>query len=224
MMRGVQSSRFVLRCFVEQVFAAMFQGRLDHFAMEVEGSICPAPLDNGAAAVVFFRFLAFERVLVSSTDESPKPPLEIDLVASRWIFFGMLVLIAGAALASWWFRRTEGQVPEAVARDPLLTQGYRIYQSRCSACHGPWGRGDGPVAGNLPGSPLASKLNLSDVTWYHGDRPDQVMAVVAQGLPDTGMRGWNDVLDDREIRAISAYVYYLAGRPVPGELQAPGRG
>ncbi|MBV8233964.1 MAG: c-type cytochrome [Planctomycetaceae bacterium] len=156
---------------------------------------------------------------MSSTDESPEPPLGIDPVASRRIFFGMLALVAGAVLAYAWFRGMQSPPPAAVTRDPLLSAGHRIYDARCAACHGPSGQGDGPVARNLPGPSPVEKLSLTDTTWFHGDRPDQVMAIVAQGIPDSGMRGWNDVLDDREIRAVSAYVYFLAGKPVPGELR-----
>jgi hypothetical protein len=33
------------------------------------------------------------------------------------------------------------------------------------------------------------------------------------------MTGWGNVLDPPDIRAVAAYVYYLAKRPVPEELR-----
>ena len=35
------------------------------------------------------------------------------------------------------------------------------------------------------------------------------------------MDGWGNVLDPPQIRAVTAYVYYLAKRPVPDELRLP---
>ena len=74
------------------------------------------------------------------------------------------------------------------------------------ACHGNDGRGDGPLAAQLIGPPVG---NLTDNEWKHGDRPDQVLAVIGQGVPNTRMEGWGRVLDPPELKAVAAYVYYL---------------
>lgn len=153
-----------------------------------------------------------------STDESFEPPLGIDPVASRRIFLGMLALVAGALLAYRLLRTPEGPPPAAIAGDPLLVQGRTIYQARCLGCHGERGRGDGAIARNLPGPPVG---DLTDATWKHGDRPDQVVALIARGAPGTAMPSWGSVLDDRQLRAVSAYVYYLGGRQVPEALRTP---
>ena len=105
-----------------------------------------------------------------------------------------------------------------MAGDPLLAQGRTIFLGRCATCHGNEGRGDGPIAGNLIGPPVG---NLTDDEWKHGDRPDQVLAVIDKGVPNTRMEGWSRVLDPPELRAVAAYVYYLAKRPVPDELRKP---
>ena len=60
--------------------------------------------------------------------------------------------------------------------------------------------------------------NLTDSEWKHGERPDQVITVIGQGVPNTRMDGWGRVLDPPEIKAVAAYVYYLAKRPVPEEF------
>src|SRR4051812_5838725 len=130
----------------------------------------------------------------------------------------MLALVAGAALAFSLLRKPAGPPPAAIAGDPLLVRGRAIYQVRCVSCHGESGRGDGPTARSLMGPPVG---DLTDATWKHGDRPEQVVGVVARGAEKTAMPGWGGVLDEAELRAVSAYVYHLAGRPVPAELRAP---
>jgi cytochrome c oxidase cbb3-type subunit 3 len=155
-----------------------------------------------------------------STDETTEPqtPLGIDPAASRRIFLGMLALLAGAALAYNMLKTPASPPPKAIAGDPLLVQGRVIYLSRCVGCHGEAGRGDGPTAKSLTGPSVG---DLSDATWKHGDRPDQVRKVVAQGVQNTAMPAWGGVLEEPELRAVSAYVYYLAGRKVPEQLRTP---
>jgi mono/diheme cytochrome c family protein len=134
------------------------------------------------------------------------------------VFVGMLVLAAGGLVAFWMLSKPPPPPPPEVARDPQLTQGRAIYLGRCATCHGNSGRGDGPIAGSLLGAPVG---DLTDDNWKHGDHPDQVLDVINRGVPDTRMEGWSRVLDPPELRAIAAYVYYLAKRPVPAELREP---
>ena len=63
--------------------------------------------------------------------------------------------------------------------------------------------------------------DLTDKFWKHGDRPDQVLSVVSDGVKDTAMSGWKGVFGREGVRAVSAYVYYLAGREVPEQLRKP---
>ena len=130
----------------------------------------------------------------------------------------MLGVMAGGFVAFRMLSKPVGPPPPEVARDPLLSRGREIYLARCVACHGNDGRGDGPLAGQLIGPPVG---NLTDSEWKHGDRPEQVIAVISQGVPNTRMDGWGRVLDPPEIKAVAAYVYYLAKRPVPEELRTP---
>jgi cytochrome c oxidase cbb3-type subunit 3 len=155
------------------------------------------------------------------TDDSPpEMPLGIDPIASRRIFLGMLALVAGAALTYSLLRPAASPPPAAIAGDALLVEGRTIYLIRCVNCHGESGRGDGAIAKNLMGPPVG---NLADASWKHGDRPEQILAVIAQGAPGTAMSGWRGVIEDRGLRAVAAYVYYLAGRKVPEVLRGPSR-
>lgn len=152
----------------------------------------------------------------SSADRTS--PTGIDPAVSRLVFLAMLGVMAGGFVAFRMLSRPIGPAPPEVAKDALLSQGREIYLARCVACHGNDGRGDGPVAANLIGPPVG---NLTDSEWKHGDRPEQVTAVIGQGVPNTRMDGWARVLDPPEIKAVAAYVYYLAKQPVPAELHRP---
>jgi mono/diheme cytochrome c family protein len=151
-------------------------------------------------------------------DQAPERPLGIDLLASRRIFLALLALLASGAVALWLFQAPASPIPAAIAGDPLLVQGHEVYQARCVSCHGASGRGDGPISRGLAGPPVG---DLTDADWKHGDRPDQVLEVVAQGVRDTAMPPWKTTLDARALRAVAAYVYHLAGQPVPEALCAP---
>jgi cytochrome c oxidase cbb3-type subunit 3 len=145
-------------------------------------------------------------------------PSGIDPGVSRWIFLGMLGLLAAGFGSFYLLRQPIGPPPREVASDALLTQGRLIYLVRCVACHGIEGRGNGPLAGSLIGPPVG---DLTDSEWKHGNRPDQVLAVIDRGVPNSRMDGWGRVLDPPELKAVAAYVYYLAKQPVPEELRKP---
>jgi mono/diheme cytochrome c family protein len=136
----------------------------------------------------------------------------------RWfvlVFGGAVVL---ALIAAVLLRPGPGPAPAEIAGDGLLVEGHRLYQQRCISCHGPRGKGDGPIAASLEG---VSPGDLSDDQWKHGDRPEQVIDVIARGVPGTSMSPWKGEFSDDQIRAVAAYTYYLAGRPVPEALRGP---
>jgi mono/diheme cytochrome c family protein len=155
---------------------------------------------------------------LSTEDSKPdhSPPLGFDPKVSRLIFLAMLGVVAGGFVAFRMLSKPVEPPPPEVAKDALLTEGRLIYLGRCATCHGNDGRGDGPIAKDLVGPPVG---NLTDKEWKHGDRPDQVLAVIARGVPETRMTGWSNVLDPPELKAVAAYVYHLAKHPVPEELR-----
>jgi len=82
------------------------------------------------------------------------------------------------------------------------------------------GRGDGPIAGSLLGPPVG---NISDGKWKHGGEPEEVLGVVSKGVEGTRMTGWGLALEPSQLRAVTAYVFYLAKQPVPEVLRQSAR-
>lgn len=153
-----------------------------------------------------------------STDDSiePGPAQSTDAGIPWWIIVGMILISIGGGIMFLVLREPIPPAPPEVAQDPLLNQGRTIFLSRCIPCHGMSGRGDGPIAKNIAGPPPG---NLTDNEWKHGDQPDQVLRVIAEGVRNSQMNAWDRVLDPPDLRAVTAYVYYLAGRKVPDALR-----
>lgn len=117
------------------------------------------------------------------------------------------------------FRPEPVPVPAEVFNDPTLLKGRNVYMARCVGCHGAGGRGDGPIAGSLTGPPVG---DLSDGKWKHGGRPEDVVAVISRGVPETRMAGWGQLLEDDELKAVAAYCFHLSKAPVPEALRELG--
>jgi cytochrome c oxidase cbb3-type subunit 3 len=143
----------------------------------------------------------------------------IDHTAVRWVLLGMLGIVIAGFVAYSWLGTPPAPPPPDVANDSLLLEGRSVYLARCATCHGREGRGDGPIAGYLLGPPVG---NINDGKWKHGDKPEQVLGVISKGVEGTRMAGWGQLLEPSELRAVTAYVYYLAKQPVPEVMrQAP---
>ena len=148
--------------------------------------------------------------------ESDAP--RIDPSVARRVALGMIALIACGAIAVLSLRKQAGPPPAEISGDALLVQGREVYLSRCGSCHGEKGKGDGPIAKGLTGRPVG---DLTVPHWKHGDRLDQVREVIALGVPNTNMAGWGRFLEPEDLRAVTAYVYWIAGRSIPDELRKP---
>lgn len=135
---------------------------------------------------------------------------------TSFIFAAIASIVVAGGLAYTWLGRRVEPVPLAIAGDPLLVRGREIYLERCVSCHGPSGQGDGPLAKGLTGPP---PRNLVKDPWKFGDRPEQVLTVLADGIKDAQMPGWSGTYGPEDLKAVAAYVYQVAGKPVPESLR-----
>jgi cytochrome c oxidase cbb3-type subunit III len=158
-------------------------------------------------------------VTTTEPQRMPDEPPLISPAAAQIVGGIAAALVVLAALVFALSRRSEPP-PAEIAADPWLARGREVYLSRCASCHGEKGRGDGPIARSVPGLPPG---DLTGGRWKHGGKPEQVLAVVRDGVPETNMTGFGKyhVLGDDDIRAVTAYVFHLNGGAVPAELRAP---
>lgn len=83
------------------------------------------------------------------------------------------------------------------------TDGAKIFQVNCEACHGTQGHGDGPAGQALDPKPK----NLPDLAAKVGD--DYLFWRVATGKPGTSMAPWKGILTDEQIWQAVAFIRTL---------------
>jgi mono/diheme cytochrome c family protein len=84
-------------------------------------------------------------------------------------------------------------------------KGEQVYQQYCQVCHGPQGKGDGPVGMSLkpPPANLASKKVKN--------KPDsELLNTIRKGKPGTAMPGWENDLSEQQINDVIAHVRTLS--------------
>ncbi len=122
---------------------------------------------------------------------------------------------AAATRAAWTGRIAEASL-EDIAADPDLMNhvretGRTLFIDNCAACHGTRGTGG-------PGFP-----NLAAKAWLWGGEPDTIAETIRIGINATNDEtrvsqmmafGRDGVLDDRQVRAVAAYVRSLSDLPM----------
>ena len=86
----------------------------------------------------------------------------------------------------------------------LLERGRTVYTQQCASCHGQEGRGDGSAARFLDPKPR----DFTAAQWEHASEGpvEAIAAVVANGIDDTAMTPFSDVLSEDQINAVASYV------------------
>ncbi|MBI4041307.1 MAG: cytochrome c/FTR1 family iron permease, partial [Deltaproteobacteria bacterium] len=93
------------------------------------------------------------------------------------------------------------------AQWPNLSQGEKIYQARCTECHGPSGKGDGPLAQTLNPKPT----NFFDLDRMEAASSLKLFNTIRLGIPETAMVAFSD-LSDEDTWNIAFYVQSLRHR------------
>ena len=86
----------------------------------------------------------------------------------------------------------------------LLERGQTVYTQQCASCHGQEGKGDGSAARFLDPKPR----DFTAAEWEHAGEGtvEAIAAVVTNGIDDTAMTPFSDVLSEDQIIEVAAYV------------------
>jgi len=111
--------------------------------------------------------------------------------------FRVEVVLSAVLAASAWCLTAQGV--SAAAGD--AAKGKVIYQSKCVTCHGPYGKGDGPIGKNL-------KPHPGDFTSAESKKksPEELQTIIENGVPKTAMVAWKKQLKEAEVQDVLAYV------------------
>ena len=114
------------------------------------------------------------------------------------------------------FLQSQSQSPETTsAPETMLAIGdsvenYRaggaLYQTHCAGCHGEGGNGIGIVGQLLRPAPR----DFTDVAWMSKQLDERLFAVIADGVPQTAMPDYRDVLSPQERALVVRYLRYFA--------------
>jgi len=105
---------------------------------------------------------------------------------------------------------------EASANQPPAYEGRRLFVSYCQLCHGPDGKGDGPLAKKMGIEPANLKTTVrsrSDtilIKIISGNGRQTITGRDRHNLISDKMPEWKDVFDDGQIKALIAYLRFLS--------------
>jgi mono/diheme cytochrome c family protein len=113
---------------------------------------------------------------------------------SRSIVLGCVLAASGWCVTAQWVSAAAGDA----------AKGKTIFQSKCVTCHGPEGKGDGPLGKKL-------KPPAGDFTSAESKKKSEadLLDVIQNGKPKTSMVAWSKQLNEDEIQDVLAYVLTL---------------
>lgn len=93
----------------------------------------------------------------------------------------------------------KAQEAATVAATPdAIAAGKEIFAANCVACHGADMHGGvGP--------------DLTDATWIHGGKLEEIAHTITVGVPEKGMLTWGPILGPQKIGQVAAYVHGAGG-------------
>jgi len=88
-----------------------------------------------------------------------------------------------------------------------MTSGKNVFAANCAVCHAADGGGTiGP--------------NMTDKYWIHGNRMEDLMLTIKQGVPAKGMISWKGMLTPLQMQEVASYILSLQGT-TPAKPKAP---
>lgn len=94
------------------------------------------------------------------------------------------------------------------ARGGDAHKGKALYKEHCFSCHGPTGKGDGPLAGDLPKKPVDIGEKLDG---FFEIESLLISSVIMGGKVDAGMPAFEGTLSKQDAKDILAYVRSVHG-------------
>ena len=99
--------------------------------------------------------------------------------------------------------------PNLAGNPAAIAAGKQLFALNCLPCHGPEGQGGiGP--------------NLTDAFWIHGNRYEDIVNTITNGVPDKGMIAWKAALNPEKINQAAAFVLSLKGSNPPNPKAPQG--
>lgn len=96
-----------------------------------------------------------------------------------------------------------------MSQEQILSAGKVVFDKICFVCHGKFGEG-------LVGP------NFTDDYWINGGRPEDLLKVVTNGVPDKGMISYKSQLNPAQINDVIAYILSLHGTNPPNQKAPQG--
>ncbi|MDX2078109.1 MAG: cytochrome c [bacterium] len=145
--------------------------------------------------------------------------------AFLWLFF-VIVCVGFAYISgeSPLFAQDPEPTPVILPETADLALGAQLFALHCTECHGVNGAGDGEQV-EMRRVPYPG--NFLDPAQTEGKTPEDYLAIITNGVPDSSMSAWGGTFTDEELLAVTMYVYTLHENPpisaevTPEVTQAP---
>jgi mono/diheme cytochrome c family protein len=95
------------------------------------------------------------------------------------------------------------------ADEASINLGYRIYLDQCASCHGELADGDSKMSYSLDPAPS----NLVDSEWTYGSTDGEIFAVIRDGIDDTTMKPYDEILTENQIWSLVNYLRSIGPAP-----------
>jgi cbb3-type cytochrome c oxidase subunit III len=100
-------------------------------------------------------------------------------------------------------RKLQSPIPTSAES---VAAGKVVFQKNCRFCHGPEGKGNGPIAPD-------GTANLTDDKWDHGSSDGEIFTVIHDGAgPESKMKGFAGRLSDTDIWNVLNFVRTLESK------------
>ncbi|MBI4209756.1 MAG: FTR1 family protein [Deltaproteobacteria bacterium] len=92
---------------------------------------------------------------------------------------------------------------------PSISSGAKLYQEKCSLCHGSMGGGDGPAAAGLEPKPA----HFNDPERMGNRSPQDLFQIITVGIKGTSMVAWENQLSEVERWDLASILHLFLGSP-----------